>query len=195
MDLDALKKILDGERADDLTPEEAAAFEQLLRTSQPARDALAAAEDELAPLAERFEPPAVPPERWARVDAAVRAQAALPVPRERFRALPVWVAAAAALLLVVSVGFLVPLEPFRGGNAQVNFVGAGDPPPPPRVPVRPTSPEAPGALATGPDAGPGSVVGRFGAEAVNLEFDAERFEAGALHCNDLLCVYIRDKRL
>jgi hypothetical protein len=198
MDLETFKSILAGERADDLSPVEADAFEHLLRTSQAARDALAAAEDELAPLANRFDPIEPTPQQWGRVDAAIREEAARSAGRSRFRALPVWVAACAAALLVVTIGFSVPTELFRTGNATLGGTVA-DPtqprpqPPKPSVPITPhaNDPRHPVAESV-PSA---SVIG---GEA-GLKYDPNLFEAGYHEVADgtdgILCVWVRDKRL
>lgn len=196
MDLETFKSILAGERADDLSPVEADAFEHLLRTSQAARDALAAAEDELAPLANRFDPIEPTPQQWGRVDAAIREEAARSAGRSRFRALPVWIAAAAAALLVVTIGFAIPL-PTGNTNPMTSNVNGGVPPKPqpPSVPITPkplaNDPRHPVAESL-PSA---SVIG--GQDG--LKYDPNLFEAGYHEVADgtdgILCVWVRDKRL
>lgn len=197
MDLETFKSILAGERADDLSPVEADAFEHLLRTSQAARDALAAAEDELAPLANRFDPIEPTPQQWGRVDAAIREEAARSAGRSRFRALPVWIAAAAAALLVVTIGFSVPTELFRtdgsGKSALVN-TPKPQPPQPPTVPIKPTL--AGGTSDPAAERVPSaSVIGGMD----GLKYDPNFFEAGYHEVvegtDGILCVWVRDKRL
>jgi len=199
MDLETFKSILAGERADDLSPVEADAFEHLLRTSQAARDALAAAEDELAPLANRFDPIEPTPQQWGRVDAAIREEAARSAGRSRFRALPVWIAAAAAALLVVTIGFSVPLDFLKNQDPTLSGIGVpGAPKQPPRVPVTPTNPTHIGGGTPDPVAESlpsASVIGGMD----GLRYDPNLFEAGYHEVVDgtdgLLCVWVRDKRL
>lgn len=195
MDLETFKSILAGERADDLSPVEADAFEHLLRTSQAARDALAAAEDELAPLANRFDPIEPTPQQWGRVDAAIREEAARSAGRSRFRALPVWIAAAAAALLVVTIGFSVPLPVGTATGPGGSNVHAPTLPPPPPA-TGPTTPIKGGPKDPPAESVPSaSVIGGMD----GLRYDPNLFEAGYHEVADgtdgILCVWVRDKRL
>ncbi len=108
MDCRTLTEIFAGERADDLTEAESAAFESHLEGCLACRERLAHAEDELAPLA-RWEPDEP---RWERADRAIAAElAAPPVIAFRPTRLPAFLAAAAAVLLLVGAGVILQLRP------------------------------------------------------------------------------------
>ncbi|MCO5171501.1 MAG: hypothetical protein M9894_34805 [Planctomycetes bacterium] len=183
MDCTSLQAILSGERADDLDVAESQAFEAHLRACEGCRDALARGEDELAPLVERMEPPALPAGAWDRVTKAVQADAARP-------ALVVHggggggsrlVAIAAAFLLAVGLGALLPLDLLRGLSPD----GALS-----------TMPSAPPVQRTAPDTTSGGRVKGSRVEVQALEFDGRRFDAMALvyDCGDeeVVLITVRD---
>lgn len=128
MDCRTVNELLAGERGDDLTEAESSAFESHLEDCAPCRDRLAAAEDELAPLA-AWEPDEPSAEKWQRVTEGVRAELlAGPVLAFRPTRLPALLAAAAAVLLIVGATVLIQLQPGGSGTpGAVNTMG-GEPP-------------------------------------------------------------------
>lgn len=193
MDCTTFQAILSGQVEDDLGPAESQALEAHLRACDPCRDALAHAEDELAPLVERMEPPEVPAAAWDRVTRAVRAEAARPVlvvhpggaaPARFPRGLMI----AAAFLIAAGIGALLPLDMFKGvGGADALSRMPGpvkiDPPPPAPSPGSPAS--------TSP-----AIVAGTRAEVRRLEFDPRRFDAMAMvyDCGDedVVLITVRD---
>lgn len=190
MDCKSLQAILGGERADDLSTPESEAFDRHLDACAPCRDFLARAEDELDALADRLEPPQVSPAAWEKVNRTVKAEAARPILTvhagggSAARAFAI----AAALLLAVGIGFLLPLDLFRApssGSPLSSGVGTEA-----TIPVNPpTTPTDPGPPAPLPAA---SVV----CETLECEppFEAEKVY---LDCGDeqMLVVFVRDKSL
>lgn len=133
MDCRTVNELLAGERGDDLTEAESSAFESHLEDCAACRDRLAAAEDELAPLA-AWEPDEPSAEQWRRVTDGVRAELlAAPVLAFRPTRLPALLAAAAAVLLIVGATVLIQLQPGGSGGpgtpggGAVNTMG-GEPP-------------------------------------------------------------------
>lgn len=198
MDCTTLQAILSGQVEDDLGAAESQAFEAHLRACDGCREALAQAEGELESLVERMEPPTLPAPAWDRVTQAVKAEAARPAwvvhpggdtAGARF---PRAVAIAAAFLIAVGIGALLPLEMFQGltGPAVSATPGPIDinpaPPPAPRPSI-----DAQGAPSSGP-----SLVAGTHAEVRRLEFDAQRFDATAMvyHCGDedVVLINVRD---
>ncbi len=116
MDCTNLQAILSGEREDDLSPAESQAFDAHLRACDPCRDALARVEGELEPLVERCAPPELSAAQWDRVTRAVKAEVgkpALTVHAGGATRAPRWLAIAAAFLLAVGIGALLPLDLFK----------------------------------------------------------------------------------
>jgi hypothetical protein len=187
MDCKSLQAILAGERADDLSTTESEAFDRHLEACAPCRDSLARAEDELEALADRMEPPSIAPAAWDKVTRAVKAEATRPILTVHAgggaaRAFAI----AAALLLAVGIGFLLPLDLIRGdGKGQFSAVGtdAVNVNPPPLTPTESSTP--PSLPAT-------SVV----CETLEVEppFEAEKMY---LDCGDeqMLVIFVRDKSL
>ncbi|RMG16665.1 MAG: hypothetical protein D6731_05715 [Planctomycetota bacterium] len=133
MDCTELSKVFAGERAEDLSAEESAAFEEHLAACSRCLEALASAEDALAPLTD-WEPPAPSEADWERVRCGLWEEIDL---RERATrrggrgALPLFLAAAA--LLLFSVGLALVLSsasrpaPRSGATATVSGQAASDP--------------------------------------------------------------------
>lgn len=184
MDCTTLQAILSGERADDLDAAESQAFEVHLRACEPCRDVLARGEDELAPLAERMEPPALPEAAWDRVTRAVKAEAARPALVVHAGGSSRLVAVAAAFLLAVGLGALLPLDLLQGLTSTDGALGKMHVPT--RRPLDP-APAAPSAAG---------VVKGSRAEVHALEFDASRFDAVAIvyDCGDeeVVLISVRD---
>jgi len=193
MDCATLHRIFAGERGEDLGEPESAAFDAHLEACASCRDALAGAEDELAPLVDRFEPPPVPDAGWARVTAAVQAElraapvTSLEAARRRRPTFPLWLAAAAAVLLLAGVGFVLsqgwgglgaPADDKTatmggtGGGAGADEDAATDPGREPR-PAESTAPTAATELVR-LEAGPG-------------------YEAGSSLEGELLCLWVRER--
>lgn len=211
MDCTTLQAILSGQADADLGDAESQAFEAHLRACDACREALAQAEGELEPLVERMEPPALPEAAWDRVTQAVKdsvvsrrettrepARPALVVHAggasgTRF---PRGVAIAAAFLIAVGIGALLPLDMFKGLNGSAVSATPGGPidinPAPPPAP-RPLNPDDRGAPSTAST--PALVVGTH-AEVRRLEFDAGRFDATAIvyDCGDedVVLISVRD---
>lgn len=189
MDCATFTLIVTGERSTDLSRDESAAFDAHLDACAKCRDALAHAEDELQPLVERMTPPELPAEQWARVHAAVKAEAALGVPRER-RAIPLYVAIAAAVLFTLTVGLLFPLDVITGqkgaGGDQSAYL---------HLPV--TEPPR----SAGPPQEP-SEKHPVVVDAASLSF-GERYEGGVNYLNEgedepgpsIPCIYVAEKNL
>ncbi len=199
VDCAIVASILAGEREEDLDEATATSFEAHLDACPRCRDALAGAEEGLAPLAARLEPPDLPDAAWARVDAAVRAEAASGAyaPARGPRLLRP-LTAAAAVLLAVTLGFLAPLDLFdpRGAVSSLQPAGAQPPPPQPGpdapTPADPAGPEE--AADPGPQAptSPTPVAGNV--EVLRIEFDADQFVAGWEAIDHLVCVWVREKQ-
>jgi hypothetical protein len=189
MDCATFTLIVTGERSTDLSHDESAAFDAHLDACARCRDALAHAEDELQPLVDRMAPPELPAAQWARVDAAIKAEAAKGVPRER-RAMPLFIAIAAAILFTLTVGLLFPLEVFTGakpvgGSAALDrSVTEGQPAESPQVFGIPAEPTAACPV----------VIDRATVSA------GEKFEADVHYFNEeqalpgtvLACLYVRE---
>ncbi|MDC3379356.1 hypothetical protein OAX78_03645, partial [Planctomycetota bacterium] len=106
-------EILSGECDHDLDEAQSAAFEEML--SDPAViEALAAAENDTAQFVDMMDAPEPSPEAWARVTAGSEEEIAAPSTRRRQRSSrgsrPLMFAIAAAVLLMIGAGFLVPLN-------------------------------------------------------------------------------------
>ncbi len=203
MDCTTIQAILSGQVEDDLGAAESQAFEAHLRACDACREALAQAEGDLEPLVEHMEPPALPAAAWDRVTQAVRSEAARPalVVHAGGARFPRGVAVAAAFLIAVGIGALLPLDMFKGltGPAVSQFPGPVDlnpaPPPAPR-PLDDRGPTSPGPASSGPAAAGAAIVAGTHAEVRGLEFDARRFDATALvyHCGDedVVLINVRD---
>jgi hypothetical protein len=184
MDCTTLQAIFSGARQDDLSDAEAAAFEQHLRACDPCREKLAEAEEQLAPLVDSMEPPAVPDAAWDRVTRAVKAEAARPVLTVHAGGgaskAPRWIAIAAAFLLAAGLGALMPLDWIPGRDSRVvsNIPSS----------VEDVRPPAPPSVGT-PQARVAVVTAQGG----------ERFLADHMHfdCADeqVLLISVRDKDL
>lgn len=179
MDCAEVIKVLAGERGEDLDELSSRAFETHLAACNGCREALALAEQELEPLLRRLAEPDVSDAAWARVGAAVAAEAATPPPipfpaggKAGQRGVPLALAAAAAFLLALGIGFFIPLEPIfgpAGGPATSKLEGIETAPPP--------------AATDLPK--PGKVL--------RLEA-GPRFEARQLAVDDLVCVLVFEKK-
>lgn len=185
MDCTETRKLIAGERGDDLDELSSRRLEEHLDGCPGCREALGAVEAELRPLSERLEPPEPPLEAWARVDAAVRAEvrstAVVPFPsrgKAGQRSVPLYVAVAAAVLLALGAGLVIPLEPLFGppGNGATATL------------LQPGVPEAPAPAAV-PE------VDALPRPGVALKVEAgPRFEARAAAVDDLLVVVVVEKR-
>lgn len=146
MDCADTLKLIAGERGDDLDEVTSRRLEEHLDGCGPCQQALGAAEDELRPLGERLEPPEPSVEAWARVDAAVREAVQTGAPVLAFpgkagrRSFPLYAAVAAAVLLALGAGLVIPLEPLfgpRSSGATATLLQPGAPSgptlPPPEV--------------------------------------------------------------
>lgn len=159
------ERVLRGEHGEDLTPEQAEAFEVWLESDR-ARDLLAEAEAELDPLAEAYAPADPSPEAWAKIGDALREQAAgrVVVRPPELRAERNWGLTgllAAGLLFAAAVGLLA-LGPRQGGGTDSLGTITTDvvaPRGPEALSANPSSPlEAPSgapAQVTALEAGPG----------------------------------------
>lgn len=205
MDCTTLQAILSGEVPDqapgldapDLDDDESQAFETHLRACDACRGALAGAEGELEPLVGLMEPPALPAAAWDRVTRAVRQEAARPAlvvhagGQARF---PRGLAVAAAFLIAVGIGALLPLDLLQGLSADRITSAAPGPllgPAPPAPP--PVTPDRPAPSVSG---GQQVLLGGTHVDVRRLEFDERRFDATALvyDCGDerVVLISVRD---
>lgn len=202
MDCTTLQAILTGQVEDDLGAAESQAFEAHLRACDACREVLAQAEGELEPLVEHMEPPVLPAAAWERVTQAVKADVARPAlvvhpggasSGARF---PRGVAVAAAFLIAVGIGALLPLEMFKGltqppVSATPGPIDINPAPPPAPRPIDGPGSTPPSSTASGP-----VIVAGTHAEVRRLEFDAARFDATAVvfDCadEDVVLITVRD---
>lgn len=200
MDCTTLQAILTGQVDRDLDAADSDAFEAHLRACDACREVLAQAEGELEPLVERMEPPVLPAAAWDRVTQAVKAEAARPAlvvhpggaAGTRF---PRGLAVAAAVLIAVGIGALLPLDMIRGleprGALSANPGGIDINPAPPLPPPAPVTDRAAPSTPSSP-----AIVAGTHVEVRRLEFDAARFDATALvfDCGDedVVLINVRD---
>lgn len=192
MDCAETLKLIAGERGEDLDERASDALAVHLDTCDACRRALGAAEAELVPLGERLEPPEPTVEAWARVTAAVEAQVregvVVPFPGARAgkagqRSFPLYLAVAAAVLLALGAGLLVPLEPLFGPASGTTATLAPQSPAQPATPLPGVDDEEP--LAPAPEVSPGRVL--------RLEA-GPRFQATSFAVDDLLVVTVTERR-
>lgn len=195
MDCTSLQAILSGEREEDLAPAESQAFDVHLRACDACRDALARVEGELEPLVERFAPPEVSAAQWERVTRTVKAETARPALMVHAgggatRA-PRALAIAAAFLLAVGIGALLPLDLFKmpavDSSSLNQMPGPNDIVPPAPAPV------------SGDGAEPQvTEVAKARVDVLMLQ-SPEGFEAAemAFPCADeqMVLIYVREKDL
>lgn len=198
MDCSSLQAILSGEREADLTAAESQAFDAHLRACDACRDALARVEGELEPLVERFAPPELPAAAWERVTQAVKAEAARPsltvhAGGGASRA-PRALAIAAAFLLAVGIGALLPLDLFKPLPGGVDGSGLSKMPGPNEiVGPAPAPPEEAGSER------PTVEVAKSRVDVRSREVDEGRFESGTMmfDCADeqMVLIWVREKDL
>lgn len=196
MDCAETLKLIAGERGEDLDAGASDALTVHLDTCDGCRRALGAAEAELLPLGERLEPPEPPVEAWARVTAAVEAQVREGVvvrfpgagaAKAGQRSFPLYLAVAAAVLLALGAGMLVPLEPLFGPAGTTATLAPQSPAPGQKAPG-PATPEPGGPdepLAPAPTVSPGRVL--------RLEA-GPRYQATSFAVDDLLVVTVTERR-
>jgi len=122
--------IVAGEREDDLSPAESAAFEEHLEACESCRESVLRAEEDLDRLALLAEPPVLANAAWARVDEAVRAETKKKPGREDPFAVIVTVTASSAEVVppisMPEPKPLVPADPRsaleRGRKSRIGLV-------------------------------------------------------------------------
>jgi len=194
MDCTSLQAILSGEREDDLSPAESQAFDVHLRACDPCRDALARVEGELEPLVERFAPPELPAAAWDRVTRVVKAEAARPaltVHAGGATRAPRALAIAAAFLLAVGIGALLPLDLFKPLPGGVDGSGLSKMPGPSDL-VAPLPPPSPTSTGVVPDVAKSRVEVRWHQTEEKFESDSMTFD-----CADeqMVLIWVREKDL
>lgn len=178
MDCGEVIKVLAGERGEDLDEVSSRAFETHLAACNGCREALALAEHELEPLLARLAEPDVSDAAWARVTAAVTAEAAIkpaipfPARKAEQRSVPLMLASAAAVLLALGFGFFVPLEPIFG---------------PRNAPATSTMLEQPAPVPSG------ELPPEPGGRVVKLT-PGPRFDAQDITIDGLVCILVREKK-
>lgn len=190
MDEQLFERVLAGEHGEDLSPAEAEAFEAWL-DSERGRELLAAAEGELDPLADAFDPADPGPEAWARVEEAIRAQAAQPIaaapssgvvvtpPQHQPQASWGFTAlVAAGLLFVAAIGLMAlgPQQPGGGtdslGAVSTRVLDNG-------APERPSQDPFAGEAAVAPAEAPAATVADLEAGA-GYQADSELIDQALL---------------
>jgi hypothetical protein len=115
MDCTQLETIFAGDREEDLSDAESTAFEAHLSDCSKCLERLAEAEDAVASLPE-WSPPEPSEIQWAAVEAGIKVKIEPPPLKVGGSQLPMFLAMAAAFLLIAGLGFVLTTTPTPDGS-------------------------------------------------------------------------------